>query len=477
MMKRASGVLMHVSTLFGDHSIGSFGENAKQFIDFLADCGFRYWQTLPFCMTDRYNSPYKSFSAFSVNPFFIDLTLLAKEGLITEEECKKAGQRTPYSCEYDRLWEERFSLLSRAAARAERAPVEAFADAHPHIRRFCEFMALRDANGETEWQSWTVKKADPEVLFAWEFTQYTFFTQWMAIKEYANQKGIGIIGDMPMFVDIDSSDVYFNQKSFLLDKDGNPASVAGVPTDYFSADGQVWGNPHYNWDVMEADGFAWWHDRFAHMLTLFDGVRVDHFRGLESYFSIPFGATTAKGGHWVKAKGREMLSAVKDVTDGKLVIAEDLGDITPEVTELVEESGFPGMRVMQFGFLSEGDSPHRFHNYIPNCVAYTGTHDNNTLLGHVWEMPVRDREHLFAYCGYRGDLHGNYADPILRTLFASAAGLVMIPIQDLLMFGNDTRINIPGKSNGNWEFRITKENLKAIDPSYYRTLNTLYGRD
>ncbi len=476
-MKRSGGVLMHISTLFGDRSIGSFGKNAREFIDFLADCGFRYWQTLPFCMTDSYNSPYKSFSAFSLNPFFIDLDLLAEEGLITEAELQASEQMTPYSCEFDRLWEERFPLLSRAAARAEREPIEAFAAEHPHILRFCEFMALRAANGNSEWQTWTVKKYDPKILFAWEFTQYTFFRQWLEIKSYANEKGIGIIGDMPMFVDIDSSDVYFNRESFLLDKDGNPASVAGVPPDYFSADGQVWGNPHYNWDAMEADGFAWWHDRFSHMLTLFDGVRVDHFRGLESYFSIPFGAETAKDGHWVKAKGREMLRAVKDVTDGKLVIAEDLGDITPEVIELVEESGFPGMRVMQFGFLSDADSPHRFHNYIPNCVAYTGTHDNNTLLGHVWEMPVRDREHLFSYCGYRGDLHGNYADSILRTLFASAAGLVVLPIQDLLLFGNDTRINIPGKSGGNWEFRITKENLDAIDKRYYRSLHHLYGRD
>ncbi len=475
-MKRASGVLMHISTLFGDYSIGSFGKNAREFIDFLAERGFSYWQTLPFCMTDAYNSPYKSFSAFSVNPYFIDLDILFEKGYITASERESAVQKTPYSCEYKRLYDERFTLLMKASRKAPRDQVEAFMASHPHLHRFCKFMALRAANGDTAWQEWKTTSYQDEDYFMWAFSQYEFFEQWLAVKKYANDRGIGIIGDMPMFVDIDSSDVYFDKKSFLLDEDGHPKSVAGVPPDYFSADGQVWGNPHYDWDVMEKDGFSWWRDRFSHMLTLFDGVRIDHFRGLESYYSIPFGEKTAKKGEWVKAKGREMLDAVRDITQGKLVIAEDLGDITEEVNELVRYSGFPGMRVLQFGFLSDGDTPHRPHNYIENCIAYTGTHDNNTLLGYVWEMSERDRRHLFDYCGYEGDLHGKYDRSILRTLFSSAAGLVVIPIQDLLMFGNDTRINIPGKSDGNWEFRITKDNLASIDKEKYKKLNRLYGR-
>lgn len=475
-MKRASGVLMHISTLFGDYSIGSFGKNARTFIDFLSSCGFSYWQTLPFCMTDEYNSPYKSFSAFSLNPNFIDLEVLFEKGYITKAELYGARQQTPYSCEFKRLGKERFPLLAKAAKAVPAAKLLKFAEDYPHICRFCEFMALRKANGGVEWQKWKKTEYDKDEFFAWLFTQYEFMEQWTALREYAGEKGIKLIGDMPMFVDIDSSDVYFGKEYFLLDSDGRPSSVAGVPPDYFSADGQVWGNPHYNWDKMEKDDFAWWKDRFKHMLTLFDGVRIDHFRGLESYFSIPFGAKNAKNGKWVKAKGKEMLDAVKDITDGKLMIAEDLGEITPEVNALVEYSGFPGIRVVQFGFMSDADDPHRFHNYINNCVAYTGTHDNNTLLGHVWEMPVRDREHLFEYCGYTGDLHGNYGDSIIRTLFSSGAGLVMLPIQDLLMFGNDTRINIPGKSDGNWEFRITEENLKSIDAEKYKSLNRLYCR-
>ncbi len=475
-MKRSSGVLMHISTLHGDYSVGSFGKEARDFVDFLAASGFSYWQTLPFCMTDEYNSPYKSFSAFSLNPYFIDLELLFEQGYITLAELQKARQKTPYSCEYERLSKERMPLLARAAKRAPRDKVLEFIKAHPHIGRFCEFMALKSANGGVEWQEFQTDKYDEEELFVWQFTQYEFFRQWLRLKEYANSKNIKIIGDMPMFVDIDSSDVYFSREQFLLDGTGHPESVAGVPPDYFAADGQMWGNPHYDWDAMEKDGFSWWRDRFNHMLTLFDGVRIDHFRGLEAYFSIPYGAKSARSGVWVKAKGREMLDAVKDITDGRLMIAEDLGDITKEVTELVEYSGFPGMRVMQFAFLSEDDTPHRPHNYLNNCVAYTGTHDNNTLLGHVWEMSAHDREMLFDYCGYKGDLHGNYDEAIIRTMYSSAAGLVILPIQDLLMFGNDTRINVPGRSFGNWEFRITESNLKSIDKAKFKKLSSLYGR-
>ncbi|MEE0969916.1 MAG: 4-alpha-glucanotransferase [Clostridia bacterium] len=475
-MKRASGVLMHVSTLFGDYSIGSLGKNAKKFIDFLSECGFSYWQTLPFCMPDGYNSPYKSFSAFSVNPFFIDLELLFEKGYITNAELSGARQNTPYSCEYERLGKERLDLLKVASKKAPRKEIKDFIKENPHIGSFCRFMALKSANGGKEWQKWTVKEYDDDELFMWEFTQYEFISQWLDIKKYANEHGVKIIGDLPMFVDADSSDVYFDRKSFMLDAKGYPSSVAGVPPDYFSEDGQVWGNPHYNWDVMEKDGFSWWRDRLTHTLTLFDGVRIDHFRGLESFYSIPYGAKNAKKGKWVKAKGREMIDAVRDITECKLIIAEDLGAITPEVEALVKHSTYLSMKVMQFGFLSEEDCDHRPHNYINGCVAYTGTHDNNTLLGYVWELPERDRKMLFNYCGYEGDLHGKYEDNIFRTLFASAAGLTILPIQDLLMFGNNTRMNIPGKSDGNWAFRITEENLRSIDREKFKKLNKLYGR-
>ncbi len=474
-VRRSSGVLMHISTLFGDYSIGSFGENAKKFIDFLCDCGFSYWQTLPFCMTDSYNSPYKSFSAFSCNPYFIDLEKLYSKGYISKEELSLAKQKAPYSCEFERLSKERILLLSKASKKAAHDDVDKFIANHPEIDNFCKFMALKAANGNKEWREWTCFEYDEAVYFTWKFMQYEFVSEWLEIKAYANRKGIKIIGDMPMFVDLDSSDVYFNRDSFLLDGKNAPIGIAGVPPDYFSADGQVWGNPHYDWDSMKKNGFKWWRERINHMFMLFDGVRIDHFRGLESFYSIPYGDKTAKNGKWVKAKGKEMLDAVSDITAGRLVIAEDLGDITEDVIKLVRYSGFPGMRVMQFGFLSEQDSTHRFHNYENNCVAYTGTHDNSTLLGYVWEMPPSERKLLFEYCGYNGDIDNCY-DSIVRTLFSSAAGIVILPIQDLLLFGNDTRLNMPGRADGNWGFRITEDNLSSIDKEKYRRYNQLYGR-
>jgi 4-alpha-glucanotransferase len=249
-----------------------------------------------------------------------------------------------------------------------------------------------------------------------------------------------------------------------------------VPPDYFSADGQLWGNPLYNWKRMKEDGYLWWRRRMSFMCELFDGVRIDHFRGIESYFSIPAGETTAKNGKWLKGPGMAFIRAMKEVTADKLLIAEDLGDITPEVYQLVQDSGFPGMRVLQFAFLGDRSSPHLPHNYDNNAIAYTGTHDNNTLLGYVWEMDDAQRRQLFDYMGYNGNHIDGCYDHIFRTMFASHAGLLILPVQDLLLYGSDTRFNTPGKSTGNWSFRITREQLKKIDAAKFRKLNHLYCR-
>lgn len=475
-MERSSGVLMHISSLFGDYSIGNFGENAKVFIDFLYDSGFKYWQVLPFNMADQFNSPYQSYSAFSANPYFISPETIYKQGYITVEDLTSARQNTPYSCEYERLGKERFELLKKASKNAPKEKVAEFISSHPHIAEFCRFMALKEANAQAGWWDWENENCSEETLFAWQFIQYEFFTEWAEIKEYANSKGIGIIGDIPIYVAYDSSDVYFNKKFFQLDEDNHPSCVAGVPPDYFSADGQLWGNPLYDWDEMEKDGFSWWKDRISHMLTLFDGVRIDHFRGLESYWSVPYPAENAKGGKWVKAKGEKFIDEIKRVAGDKLIIAEDLGEITDAVNELVDYSGFPGMRVFQFGFLSDGDSTHKCHNYKNNCIAYTGTHDNNTLLGYVWELNDSQRRNMLAYCGYTDQNWDNCYDSIIRTMLQSSAGLVIFPIQDLLGFGADTRLNVPGRAEGNWCFRITKEQLNSIDRKKYRDLNRLYHR-
>ena len=366
-MNRASGVLMHVSSLYGDYSIGSFGEQAKRFVDFLSDSGFTYWQVLPFCMADESNSPYKSYSAFGGNPFFIDLPTLRENGLLTLSELESAKQWTPYLCEYDRLTAQRIPLLKKAAKRIaceDRRKIRDFTDGHRHLAEAAEFLALKEANDNAPWYEWTVTESDPETLFFWQFVQYEFFTQWSAIKSYANMKGIKIIGDIPIYVAHDSCDVWANKEQFLLDKDNFPTSVAGVPPDYFCEDGQLWGNPLYDWEQMSRDGYRWWSDRIEYMLTLFDGVRIDHFRGLESYWSVPATAKTAKKGKWVKGPGEALIDKIREIAGEKLIIAEDLGDITEDVVSLLKYSGFPGMRVFQFGFLGDDNSPHLPHNYI-----------------------------------------------------------------------------------------------------------------
>ncbi len=476
MSLRKSGVLMHVSSLWGNYSIGSLGDEALAFIDFLKDCHFSVWQVLPFCLPDEYNSPYKSTGAFSTNYCFIDLPTLYRKGLLTEEELRSAEQRTPYACEFDRLQRERFSLLSRAAARfTDQAAVLAFLEKHPQIERFCRYMAIKDANGGASWENWTHEDCDEAVLWTWQFTQYEFYVQWQRIHQYAKERGISIVGDIPIYVAYDSADVWANQSLFQLDKTRRPSCVAGVPPDYFCEDGQLWGNPLYDWKVMKKDGYAWWRERLSFMLELFDGVRIDHFRGLESYYSIPRGEPTAKNGKWVKGPGMSLLRALAPIAQDKLMIAEDLGDITPQVKALVEKSGYPGMRVLQFGFLGDRETPHLPHNYDENCVAYTGTHDNNTLLGYVWELDDSTRARLLAYCGYEGDWNRGY-DAILRTMFASHARLLMLPVQDLLLFGRDTRLNTPGSSDDNWSYRITRDQLYALSTQKFADWNELYGR-
>ncbi len=475
-MKRSSGVLMHVSSLWGKYSEGSLGAEAREWIDFLADSGFSVWQVLPFCLPDDCNSPYKSFSAFSVNPFFIDLPTLHSQGLLTDAELAAAEQKTPYACEFERLNTERMELLAHAAERVtDHTPIERFLKSHPQIESFCRFMALKAANGGKEWVDWTLDTPDERALLTWKFTQYEFCRQWAELKAYANARGVRVVGDIPIYVAYDSSDVWANRELFLLDKRDRPTAVAGVPPDYFAEDGQLWGNPLYNWRRMKQDGYAWWCERMSFMMELFDGVRIDHFRGLESYFSIPAGEKTARNGVWKKGPGMSFIRAIRPICEGKLMIAEDLGDITPAVERLVRESGYPGMRVLQFAFLGDEGSPHLPHNYDNNCVAYTGTHDNNTLLGYVWDQDDQTRRRLMKYCGYEGDWDACY-NAVLRTMFASHAGLLMLPVQDLLLFGSDTRINTPGRSEGNWSYRITREQLRALDPKKFAEWNQLYGR-
>ena len=474
---RKSGVLMHVSSLPGRFSIGSFGAEARRFVDFLSSAGFRIWQVLPFCSTDECNSPYKSPAAFGGNPYFIDLPTLYEKGLLTDSELRDAEQRSPWRCEYERLGRERMTLLRRAASRVgDRSKVMALMEEIPELARTARFNALREANGGKPHYEWTVFECDPEDLFFFSFIEYEFYTEWQALRAYANERDLLVIGDMPIYVDHNSCEVWSSPESFLLDPDGMPSSVAGVPPDYFSEDGQFWGNPLYNWKRMAEDGYAWWRERLAYALRLFDGVRIDHFRAFDTYWAIPRGSETAKSGKWKKGPGRPLIRALKEVAGDRLIIAEDLGDITEGVVRLLEYSGFPGMRIFNFGFLGDEDSPNMPHNYSKNCVAYTGTHDNDTLLGFVWGMDGRNRERFFEYCGYEGKDWHEGLHSVRRALFASPADTVILPMQDLLLFGSDTRMNTPGTAEGNWEFRITMDQLESLSPEYFLRMNILYAR-
>ncbi len=474
-MQRKSGVLMHVSSLWGEYSVGSFGKAARQFIDILKEGGFSVWQVLPFCLADECNSPYKSHSAFSIDPKFIDLDILFEKGLITSSEREAARQHSPHLCEFDRLHTERMQLLSLASERFDHTLCEQFFASHPHTAKFCEFMALKAANGGKEWQEWSTDTPDEKALLLWRFCQFEAFTEWAEIKKYANGAGIEIVGDIPIYVALDSSDVWEAPQNFLLDKRKRPTDVAGVPPDYFSKDGQLWGNPLYNWKQMKADGYSWWRERIHFMSELFDAVRIDHFRGLESYFAIPATDTNARRGKWKKGPGMSLIRAIREASGDMGIIAEDLGVITPEVYKLVQDSGFPGMRVLQFAVSGGSGSPHFPHNYINNCVAYTGTHDNNTLLGYVWELSEGEKADFLDYFGHGGDFDSCY-DTVLRTMLSSAAGLVVFPIQDILRYGRDTRLNTPGLAEDNWAFRVTREQMERFDTAKFRRWNSLYAR-
>ena len=476
-LERKSGILMHISSLFGDYSIGDFGPQAKLFIDFLSDCGYSYWQVLPFCPSDECNSPYKSASSFAGNPYFISLEILHNKGLLTKDELIAQKQHTPYVCEYERLYNERLAILKIAASRATNKPdIENFVVQNPYIENFCKFMAIKNSNADKPWYKWESENYKDENLFMWKFIQYEFFTQWEEIRKYANSKGIKIIGDMPIYVALDSSDVWADKHLFKLGEDNLPVTVAGVPPDYFSADGQLWGNPIYDWKAMETDGFRWWKDRISHTATMFDGIRIDHFRAIESFWEVPFSAKSAKEGFMTKGPGMKLIDAIKENSTDTMIIAEDLGLITEDVVKLLKMSDFPGMKVFQFAFMGDKNSPHLPHNYPNQCVAYTGTHDNNTLLGYLWELDDKTRRNMLEYCGHKEESWEKGCDAIIRTMLASHAGLVIMPIQDLLGYGSDTRLNTPGKAEGNWGYRITKEQLDSIDKSKYRRLNELYSR-
>ena len=475
MKKRAAGVLAPIFALPSGYSSGAFGREAYELVDRLVEGGFSYWQVLPFTVTDAFRSPYASPSSFSFNPYFIDLASLAERGLITKEELARAEEAVPYTCEYERLEKERMPLLSLAASRfTDDAALDAFLAEKPYVEEYCRFAALKVANGGVHWQAFTVTEPDATAYRTHAFISYEFFREWEALHAYANERGIRLIGDLPIYVSHDSADVYFHPELFCLNEDGDPTGVAGVPPDYFCEDGQMWGNPLYDWERMKADDFSFWRARIRQMLSLFDGIRLDHFRGYDTYFDIPYGAPNAKEGVWRIGPREAFVDMLKEEGGDALLIAEDLGDLSPSVEELLAYSGLPGMRV--FAFADGADSHHIPHVYPDNTVAYSGTHDNNTLLGFLFSLPAEQRRALFDYCRYGGDDIAEGCRAVIETLYLSHADLVILPIQDLLFFGEDTRFNTPGRAEGNWAYRITREQLLSLNCAKYRRFNELYGR-
>lgn len=503
---RTSGVLMHISSLPGPYGIGTFGKEAKKFVDLLAEMGISYWQTLPFGPIDGFNSPYQSFSAFAGNPFFIDPETLYKDGLLTREELETAWWNgSPWITAYDWLRETRIDLFRKAFARIDDKTKKAMDDFAaeqaywlPHYALCVAISELKeDGRGWPDWKDAKLRSRDPKaVLEAQEeladetafqiFLQYEFYTQWEEIKKYANYNGVYIIGDLPIYVSVDSSDVWTYPELFDLDSKGRPKHVAGVPPDYFSEDGQLWGNPVYDWQAMKKQNYKWWIQRLTHALDLFDTVRIDHFRSFSAYWAVPYGEKTAKNGEWKDGPGMDFFNLVFDQFDFSRpkIIAEDLGVVDDGVINLLKDTGFPGMRVMQFAFISLGDNIHYPHNYLHNMVAYTGTHDNNTLLGFLWEIEAGQREYALDYVNYtgkgdewqRGGSECTVNKAFIRTLWQSPANLTIVPIQDLCGYGADAKMNKPGTAGGNWVFRITDESIGCIDKNWVFDINRIYQR-
>lgn len=496
--KRASGVLFHISSIPGDYGIGVFDKNCFDFIDFLADMGFGYWQVLPFNPVDGANSPYCSNSAFAGNYLFISPDGLYEEGLVTKEDAEENKYLgSPYTADYKFASEKRLELLKKAFLNINNElaeKIKAFELQNPWLTDYAVYMAVKDIENQKPWWEWKSEHAryhecikniydfEEQAAF-WKFVQYIFFTQWKKIKEYANSKGIAIIGDMPIYVAMDSVDVWSNPELFKIDEKSLKAKVvAGVPPDYFSENGQLWGNPIYDWPAMEKSGFDWWISRIAHAFKIWDVLRIDHFRAFASYWEVPADSDTAKIGKWVDGPKMKLFNKVFEYFPNAPIIAEDLGVFGDDVVELLQQTKFPGMKVIQFGFDPGSDSSHLPHNCTQNCVNYVGTHDNNTILGWLWEASENERRFALDYVGFSGDNwgEGGYYSPscrkIIEAVWKSSANTAIISFQDMCGFGSDARMNIPGVPEKNWRFRTTKETIEKTDREYFRKINALYRR-
>jgi 4-alpha-glucanotransferase len=465
LTKRQAGILLHITSL----PTGDLGKDAYYFVDFLHDCGISVWQTLPLGMTHADGSPYQSLSAHAGNTAFINIEkLVEKNWLLLSEQCKECqGTSTFNKCCL--LTKAYYGFLERAEAADKKAFKQFCQDKAFWLDDFALFMALRNEFNQQSWNRWSepLKERESKAIKAastrlkdqvdrYKFEQFVFFTQWMALKNYANQRGVHIFGDIPIFVSYDSADVWANRAVFKLDKDGEMSVVAGVPPDYFSETGQRWGNPHYDWDYLAQNGFKWWLDRMRTQIEQFDILRIDHFRGLEAAWEIPADQDTAKIGQWAKAPGWALLEKFKTELGPIALVAEDLGIITPEVEALRDDFSLPGMKILQFAFGGGADNPYLPDNYDKNCVVYTGTHDNDTTLGWSLKIPDYEKNYISDYLGNPSiSLHC----ALIQAALASVANLAVIPMQDILELGSEHRMNTPGTTVGNWSWCFHWEQL------------------
>lgn len=498
-MKRECGILLPVASLPSRYGIGAFSKEAYDFVDKLAEAGQQYWQILPLGPTGYGDSPYQSFSAFAGNPYFIDLDQLVKDGLLTEKECTEADfGDDERDIQYGKLYENRFPLLRMAFLRWMKRQGEKGAggireffakELMPETREYCFYMAVKNDLGGKSWDQWEEgirlrepavlrrykKRLEKEILF-YEFQQVLFERQWKRLKDHANEKGIRIIGDIPIYVAFDGADSWMHPELFQFGKDGRPAAVAGCPPDAFSATGQLWGNPLYRWDYHKKTGYEWWIRRMEYSFRLYDVVRVDHFRGFDEYWSIPAGDETAQNGHWEKGPGMDLFETMKK-RFGKLdIIAEDLGFLTPSVIQMVKDSGFPGMKVLEFAFDDTENSAYLTHKYPENCIVYTGTHDNDTLQGWYRSLDERTREFTRNYLGNRWTPEKEIHWDFIRLALHSRARLAVIPVQDYLGLGSEARINEPSTLGKNWRWRMKAEDLTEELLARCRRMARWYGR-
>ena len=489
---RTSGVLMPISSLPSPYGIGTMGKQAKKFVDFLDKAGQKYWQILPICPTSYGDSPYQSFSSFAGNPYFIDLEYLCKDKLLTKKECGSFdwGGSEKY-IDYGIMYISRYKLLKKAYARfVKNIPddyVQFCKTEAEWLDEYALFMALKDANDGVAWFEWDedLKKRKPEAIEAakkeyaddidfYKMLQYLFFKQWRQLKAYANSKNIEIIGDVPIYVAGDSADVWANPKQFYLDEDLNPIEVAGCPPDAFSADGQLWGNPLFRWDVMKKDGYTWWTKRISAMADLYDIIRIDHFRGFDSYYAIPAEDDTAKNGEWKEGPGMDLFKVLEKKLGKLPIIVEDLGFLTPSVIKLLKDSGFPGMKVVQFAFDSREDSDYLPHNYPKNCVVYTGTHDNDTVMGWMKTAPKSAVKFAKEYLNLTKEEGYNWG--MMRAAWSSVADMAIVPMQDILGLGSEARINTPSTIGENWKWRATADQIDNSIAKKLRKCMKMYAR-